>query len=76
MRSAKERKRIAEACHWHDVGGFLTYGILGVHNVLLLAKDDEAKWLAIVVDGEHKRPRTLRGIKNCIAEMLHKKGNP
>jgi hypothetical protein len=70
QRAAKERKRIAEACHWRDVGGFTTDGILGNHKVRLLAKDDEDKWLAVFVDGQAKQPRTMRGIKNCIADMI------
>lgn len=67
---AKERKRRIEAAQWHDVGGFVTDGILGKHNIRLLAKDDEDRWMAIEVDGIAKRPRTMAGIKRCMAEML------
>jgi hypothetical protein len=70
---ARERKRMSEACRWKDVGGFLTYGVLGVHSVMLSAKDDESKYLAVSVDGKARQARTLNGIKKCIAEMLWKK---
>lgn len=71
--AAKARKRFLEALRWNDVGGFVTDGILRKHIVRLLAKDDEDRWLAVSVDGCAKRPRTMRGVIRCLAEMVWSK---
>lgn len=68
---ARERKKQAEAAGWHDVGGFVTDGCLGEHRVRLLCSDDYSeRVLAVTVDGEHRRPRTLRGVEKCMARMV------
>jgi len=70
MRAAKERKRLAEAEALRDVGGLVTDGVLGVHTVRLLAYPGEARAVAITVDGTHRRPRSLAGVKRVLADML------
>jgi hypothetical protein len=70
MRAAKERKRLEQAQSMRDVGGFATDGCLGDHSVRLLAWPGEDRHLAVVVDGEHRQARTLRGIVRGLAEMI------
>ena len=72
--AANDRKRLAEAAQWRDVGGFVTDGILGAHAVRLMAKDDEGKYLAVSVDGAARQSRTFRGVLRCMAEMVSRKG--
>ena len=64
---------MARAESLRDVGGFVTDGVLGVHAVRLLAKDDEVKYLAVSVDGQAKASRTYRGVLRCMAEMVARK---
>jgi len=75
MRAAKERKRLAEAKAMRDVGGFVTDGCLGSHAVRLLAYTEDAPYLAIMVDGQARRPRTYRGIMRCMALMVAQIGS-
>ena len=70
MRKAKERKRMAAAESMRDVGGFTTDGCLGTHRVRLLAYPGDVAALAITVDGQHRRPRTLRGVVRCVAALV------
>ena len=53
-----------------DVGGLTTHGCLGVHNIRLLAYPDDSRAVAVVVDGRHRRPRSLRGLVRCLAKMI------
>jgi hypothetical protein len=69
MRAAKDRKRITEAPALVECGGLLTWGALGNHDIRLLAYPD-GRQVAVVVDGAHKRPRTLRGVWRVIGEMV------
>ena len=69
MRAAKERKRIARSSSLRDVGGFITDGCLGNHVVRLMAFADGER-LAVVIDGNHRKFRTYRGVLRCIAEMI------
>ena len=55
-----------------DVGVFVTDGCLGQHSVRLLAWPNDSQPLAVVVDGVHKRPRTLRGVVRCLALMIER----
>lgn len=73
MREAKDRKRVEAATEWRDVGGLVTDGVLGVHSVRLLASDSFGPVLAVVVDGTQRRPRSLRGVVKCMAEMVYKR---
>lgn len=72
MRAAKERKRMADAVSLQEVGGFVTWGNLGMHDVRLLAYPDGER-LAVAVDGRHKQARTFRGVLRCVAEMIRRK---
>ena len=58
----------AEAEAMIPCGGLITWGCLGTHLVQLLAYPAEAKAVAVVCDGRHRRPRTLAGIRRGIAE--------
>lgn len=69
--AARERKRMAESVALQEVGGFVTWGNLGMHDVRLLAYPDGDR-LAVVVDGRHKQARTFRGIVRCVAQMILK----
>jgi hypothetical protein len=68
--AARERNRRARTAAMRDVGGLSTDGCLGFHSVRLLAWPGEDRHLAIVVDGEHRQARTLRGIVRGMAEMI------
>ena len=70
MREAKERNRLAEAATLRDCGGIVTDGCIGSHNIRLLAYPDTPRAVAVVLDGQHRRPRTLRGVLRCIAKMI------
>jgi hypothetical protein len=35
-----------------------------------MAWPDESRALAVVVNGKHRRPRTLRGVLRCLAQMI------
>jgi hypothetical protein len=64
---------VQSTAEWQDVGGFVTDGCLGEHTVrLLFSPDYDERMLAITVDGEHRRPRTLRGVEKCITKMVVK----
>ena len=66
---------MADATPLRDVGGLITDGCMGAHSVRLLAWPDEARHLAVVVDGEHRQARTLRGVARIVAEMIFKRAN-
>ena len=68
---AKASKRISESESLIECGGCLTWGSLGHHDIRLLAYPDGGS-VAVVVDGQHKRPRTLRGVWKCLAKMMAK----
>jgi len=68
--AARESNRRARTAAMRDVGGFATDGCLGDHSVRLLAWPGEDRHLAVVVDGEHRQARTLRGIVLGLAEMI------
>ncbi len=38
--------------------------------IRLLAYPESGRWVAVVVDGVHKRPRTLRGVWRCLGRMV------
>lgn len=67
--AAKERKRLAEADGLVEAGGCVTWGCMVHHDIRLLAYPD-GRHVAVVVDGVHKRPRTLRGVWRCLARMI------
>lgn len=69
MRAAKERKRIALSTSLKDVGGFVTDGCLGNHVVRFMAFPDGER-LAVVIDWNHRKFRTYRGVLRCIAKMV------
>jgi hypothetical protein len=73
---AKARKRMAEGEAMTDVGGLVTDGCLGKHSIRLLAWPGEARSVAVVCDGQHRRPRSLRGVQRCIAMMLSRHLTP
>ncbi len=60
---------MAESAALQEVGGFVTWGNLGMHDVRLLAYADCDR-LAVVVDGQHKQARTFRGVLRCLAAMM------
>lgn len=70
--AARERKRMAESVALTEVGGFVTWGNLGMHDVRLLAYPGGGR-LAVVVDGQHKQARTFRGVLRCMAEMIERR---
>ena len=70
MRAAKARKRIERAESMVDCGGLVTDGCLGNHTIRLLAWPDDGQRVAIVVDGQHRQARTLRGVWRSIATMI------
>ena len=70
MRAAKERKRMAEAESLEPVGGLTTWGCLGKHEITLLVYPADNTHYAIMVDGNHRRARTLRGVYRCITRMI------
>ena len=72
MRSAKERIRIELSEQMRDVGGFITDGCLGNHNVRLMSYPDGER-IAVTIDGKHRQARTYRGILRCIATMVSDK---
>lgn len=72
MRAGKERKRLEVGEPWRDAGGFRTDGCLGCHEVRLMARDGECV-LAVVVDGRHRRARSLNGVKRVLADVLWKR---
>jgi len=72
MRAAKERRRVERAEAVRDVGGFITDGCLGFHEVRLMVYPDGER-LAVVVDGKHRQARTYRGILRCAATMISDK---
>lgn len=71
--AARERNRVVQVAAMRDVGGFVTDGCLGAHTVRLLAYPGDELRLAVMVDGKHRQPRTLRGIVRCLAEMMIRK---
>lgn len=71
--AARERKRLAYAESLRDCGGIATDGCLGAHTIRLLAYPDSPRAVAVVFDGQHRRPRTLRGVLRCIAKMIGNK---
>jgi hypothetical protein len=72
MRAAKERKRQEESQALQPSGWIRTGGCLGEHFVELMAYPD-GKHVAVIVDGQHRQPRTMRGIARCIARMIERK---
>lgn len=70
MRAAKERKRLERAESMTECGRILTTGCLGEHDIRLLAYPDDGLLVAVVVDGVHKRPRSVRGVWRCVAKMI------
>ena len=75
MREAKERKRIQMSESLRDVGGIITDGCLGVHHIRLMVYPDDARAVAVVVDGMHRRPRSMRGLVRCLAMMIFARMN-
>jgi len=68
---ARAQKRLAHTQAMRDVGGLVTDGCLGRHTVRLLAWPDQAAGkLAVMVDGQHRQPRTYRGVLRCLAAMI------
>lgn len=53
-----------------ESGRIVTSGCLGEHDIRLLAWPDDCQMVAVVVDGVHKRPRTLRGVWRAVARMM------
>lgn len=69
--AASARLRMEVTHEWRDVGGMTTDGVLGAHTVRLMACDEWSDGrLAVVVDGQHRRARTLRGVVRCMARMV------
>lgn len=76
MRAAKERKRVERAEAMRDVGGLVTDGCLGTHTIRLLAWPGDDRRVAVVVDGQHRQARTMRGVWRCLCRMIvNAKGN-
>ena len=71
--AAKARKRLAEAESMRDVGGLVTDGCLGRHTVRLLVYPEDTQFLAVVCDGQHRRPRSRAGLVRCIVDMIGKR---
>ena len=71
MRAAKEQKRFLESVGLSPSGWIHTGGCLGDHIIELLAYPD-GQHVAIVVDGQQRRPRTMRGVFKCVAKMAGK----
>ena len=68
---ARRAKREREFAEMRVVGGFVTFGCLGEHTVeLLYGENYSTDFLAVSVDGEPRRPRSLRGVGRCVALML------
>lgn len=70
MRAAKARKRLERAESMTECGRIVTTGCMGTHDIRLLAWQDDGMTVAVVVDGVHKRPRTLRGVWRCLAKLI------
>jgi hypothetical protein len=70
MRDAKQRKRIERAAAMTECGRVVTTGCMGDHDIRLLAWPDDGLAVALIVDGAHKRARTLRGVWRIIAAMV------
>jgi len=68
--AGRERVRLERAVGLRDVGGVSMDGCLGVHSVRLLAWPDDSGRLAVVVDGKHRKARTVRGVLRCLAMMI------
>lgn len=68
--AARERKRLAESVALVECGGLLTWRSLGNHDVRLLAYPGDVQRVAVTFDGRHRRPRTLRGVWQCVAKMI------
>ena len=68
--ATREAKRLANVAAMRDVGGFVTDGCLGTHTVRLLTWPHERRHVAVVVDGQHRQARTLRGVARIVAEMI------
>lgn len=68
--AARERNRLARAESMRDVGGLVTDGCLGAHTIRLMAWPGDERRLAVVVDGQHRQARTLRGVIRCVAQMV------
>ena len=73
--AARQRKRAADEAAMVDCGGLTTDGCLGRHSVRLLAWPGDVRRVAVVVDGQHRRPRTMRGVQRCIAAMVNKEAS-
>lgn len=71
--AAKARKRMEQAESMEAVGGIITWGCLGTHSIRLLAYPGDEFAMAVVVDGEHRRPRTYRGVLRCMAKMVDRR---
>ena len=68
----RERKRLARTSAMRDVGGFVTDGCLGTHTVRLMAWADGSH-VAVMVDGQDRQARTLRGVVRILAGVVFKK---
>lgn len=53
-----------------ECGRIVTSGCMGEHDIRLLAWPDDGLMVAVVVDGAHKRPRSLRGVWRAVAGMV------
>ena len=71
---ARRRKREAEASEMRVTGVVKTSGIFGEHEVQFLDFGDERLGY-VRVDGELRRPRTVRGFEKTMDKWLWKKGN-
>lgn len=70
---ARQDKRSREADAMQVVGTITTTGCLGSHTIELLAGDNYSEThVAIRVDGEPRKPRTMRGVHKCISQMIFK----
>ena len=72
MRSAKERRRRARLVSMIPCGEILTSGCFGSHVIRLAAFPDDSGRVAVNVDGAERRPRTLRGVRVVLAQMIFK----
>ena len=64
---------MAQAESMVDCGGIQTDGIMGNHTIRLLAYPEDTMAMAVVVDGQHRRPRTYRGVLRCLARMVSRR---
>ena len=69
---ARRRIRMERTSGMTDVGGIATDGIFGAHSIRVLSYGDAEPHYAITVDGQHRKPRTERGILRLLARMVYR----